>query len=68
MKDRTTKDRDLDLMERVARGCLNRGLLVDASTTSMNLQPSLVTPIDVLERGIAIVDEAIAEALGSPSA
>jgi 4-aminobutyrate aminotransferase len=66
--DRETKDRALDLMERVALGWLNRGLLVDASTTSMNLQPSLVTPIDVLEQGIAIVDEAIAEALGSPSA
>jgi 4-aminobutyrate aminotransferase-like enzyme len=68
VKDRETKDRDPDLMERVALGCLNRGLLVDASTTSMNLQPSLVTPVDVLERGIALVDEAIAEALGSPSA
>jgi hypothetical protein len=34
----------------------------------MNLQPSLVTPVDVLEQGIAIVDEAIAEALGSSSA
>ena len=68
VKDRVTKERDLELMERVALGCLNRGLLVDASTTSMNLQPSLVTPVDVLERGIAIVDEAIAEALGSPSA
>jgi 4-aminobutyrate aminotransferase-like enzyme len=68
VKDRLTKERDLDLMERVALGCLNRGLLVDASTTSMNLQPSLVTPADVLERGIAIVDVAIAEALGSSSA
>ena len=34
----------------------------------MNLQPSLVTPAEVLERGIAIVDEAIAEALGATSA
>ena len=68
VKDRLTKERDLDLMERVALGCLNRGLLVDASTASMNLQPSLVTPADVLERGIAIVDVAIAEALGSSSA
>ncbi len=49
-------------------GCLHRGLLADASTTSLNLQPSLVMPVDVLEQGIAIVDEAIAEALGSPSA
>ena len=65
VKDRATKERDLDLMERVAWGCIRRGLLVDASTTSLNLQPSLITPIDVLEQGIAIVDEAIAEAVGS---
>jgi 4-aminobutyrate aminotransferase-like enzyme len=63
--DRVTKERDLDLMERVARACIRRGLLTDASTTSLNLQPSLVTPIDVLERGIAIVDDAIAEAVDS---
>jgi 4-aminobutyrate aminotransferase-like enzyme len=64
VKDRTTKERDLELMERVAWGCIRRGVLVDASTTSLNLQPSLVTPVDVLEHGIAIVDEAIAEAVG----
>jgi 4-aminobutyrate aminotransferase-like enzyme len=65
VKDRKTKERDLELMERVAWGCIRRGLLADASTTSFNLQPSLVTPVDVLEQGIAIVDEAIAEAVGS---
>jgi len=65
VKDRATKERDLDLMERVAWGCIRRGLLADASTTSLNLQPSLVTPIDVLERAIGIVEEAIAEAVGS---
>ena len=27
------------------------GLLVDPSTTSFNLQPSLVVPVDVLDRG-----------------
>ncbi len=66
VKDRVTKERDLELMERVAWGCIRRGLLADASTTSFNLQPSLVTPVDVLEQGIAIVDDAIAEAVGSP--
>ena len=28
----------------------------------MNLQPSLVTPVEVLRRAIGILDEAIAEA------
>ena len=63
VKDLVTKERDLELMDRVAWGCLRRGLLTDASTTSLNLQPSLVTPIDVMEQAIAILDEAIAEAL-----
>jgi 4-aminobutyrate aminotransferase-like enzyme len=62
VKDRETKERDLELQERVAWGCVRRGLLVDPSTTSLNLQPSLVTPIDVLMQAIAILDEAIVEA------
>jgi 4-aminobutyrate aminotransferase-like enzyme len=62
VRDRSTKERDLELMERVARGCIRRGLLADASTTSLNLQPSLVMPPEVMAQAIAIVDEAIAEA------
>jgi 4-aminobutyrate aminotransferase-like enzyme len=60
--DRETKERDLELQDRVAWACLRRGLLADPSTTSLNLQPSLVTPVDVLKQAISIVDEAIAEA------
>jgi 4-aminobutyrate aminotransferase-like enzyme len=60
VKDRTTKERDLALMERVARACLRRGLLTDPSTTSLNLQPSLVVPLEVLRAAIDILDEAIA--------
>jgi len=66
VKDRETKERDLGLMDRVTLGCLRRGLLADASTTSLNLQPSLVTPPDVLERAIGILDAAIADALAGP--
>ncbi len=65
VKDRLTKERDLDLMRRVAEACVQRGLLADPSSTSLNLQPSLVMPIEVLERGIAILDAAIAEAIGA---
>jgi 4-aminobutyrate aminotransferase-like enzyme len=65
VKDRTTKDRDPELMHRVAEGCIRRGLLGDASTTSFNLQPSLVMPPELMERAAAIVDEAIAEAIGT---
>ena len=63
VRDRATKERNLELQERVAAECLQRGLLVDSSTTSLNLQPSLVTPVEVLERGIDIVDAAIGAVL-----
>jgi 4-aminobutyrate aminotransferase-like enzyme len=63
VKDRTTKERDLELMMRVAWECIQRGLLADASTTSFNLQPSLLMPVAMMERAIEIVDEAIAVAL-----
>jgi 4-aminobutyrate aminotransferase-like enzyme len=60
--DRLTKDRDLELQERVALACVRRGLIADSSTTSLNLQPSLVTPVEVLNQAIAILDDAIGEA------
>jgi 4-aminobutyrate aminotransferase-like enzyme len=63
VKDRATKERDPELQEAVAWECLRRGLLGDSSTSSYNLQPSLVTPIEVLEQAIAIVDESIPAAL-----
>ena len=63
VKDRVTKERDLELQERVAWGCLRRGLLVDPSTTSLNLQPSLTMPVEVMGTAMAILDEAIAEAV-----
>lgn len=62
VKDRETKERDLELQERVAWEALQRGLIADSSTTSYNLQPSLVTPVDVMRRAIDIVDDAIAAA------
>jgi 4-aminobutyrate aminotransferase-like enzyme len=64
VRDRETKERDLDLQQRVAWECLRRGLLGDSSTTSFNLQPSLVLPLDVMDRAIQIVDDAIAAAGG----
>jgi 4-aminobutyrate aminotransferase-like enzyme len=65
VKDRTTKERDPELMQRVAEACIRRGLLGDASTTSFNLQPSLVMPPELMQRAAEIVDEAIAEAIGA---
>ena len=38
-------------------------LWADSSTTSLNLQPSLVTPLEVMGRAVAILDEAITAVL-----
>src|SRR4029079_7386200 len=65
VNDRETKERDLELQERVAHGCIQRGLLIDPSTTSLNIQPSLTMPVDVMRTVIDILDEAIGEAMGS---
>ena len=64
--DRDTKERDLDLQERVAWACLRRGLLIDPSTTSLNIQPSLTMPVEVMDTVLGILDEAIAESLARP--
>lgn len=63
VRDRATKERDPEFQHRVAWECLQRGLLGDSSTASFDLQPSLVTPVEVMEEAIAILDESIAAAM-----
>ena len=65
VKDRVTKDRDPELQTRVANACVQRGLLLDPSTTSLNIQPSLMMPVDVMGTVLDILDEAIADSVGS---
>ena len=67
VKDRVTKERDLALQGRVASACVQRGLLVDPSTTSLNIQPSLTMPVDVMRTVIALLGEAIDDAMGARS-
>ena len=59
--DHQSRERDLAFQGDVAMACLTRGLLADSSTTSYNIQPSLITPIPVVERALAIVSDAIDE-------
>ena len=59
--DQDTRERALDVQDAVARACLERGLLADSSTTSYNIQPSLVTPLALIDRAVDIVDSAITE-------
>jgi 4-aminobutyrate aminotransferase-like enzyme len=66
VRDRDSKDRDPELQDDVAAEMFNRGLLADSSTTSINIQPSLVTPLDVIDQAAAIVNDAIATSLRKP--
>ena len=57
--DRRTKERDSQLQAALAQECLRRGVLGDSSTTSFNLQPSLVMPEEAFRTGLAIVRQAL---------
>jgi 4-aminobutyrate aminotransferase-like enzyme len=59
VRDRASKERAPELQDALAHECLNRGLLADSSTTSYNIQPSLVTPLGVLEVSAQIVEAAL---------
>jgi 4-aminobutyrate aminotransferase-like enzyme len=64
VRDRVTAELDPELQEAVSAEMLRRGLIADSSTTSLNIQPSLVMPAAVLDRAYAIVAESIESALG----
>jgi 4-aminobutyrate aminotransferase-like enzyme len=61
--DRRTKERDPALQERVAEGCIRRGVLLDSSTTSLNIQPSLTMPVSEMATVLDVLDASIAEAV-----
>jgi 4-aminobutyrate aminotransferase-like enzyme len=64
VRDRRSKERDPGLQDAVARAALERGILADSSTASLNLQPSLLMPPEALEVALGIVAESVEEALG----
>jgi 4-aminobutyrate aminotransferase-like enzyme len=57
--DQETKERALEVQHAVATHACRRGVIADSSTTSLNLQPSLVMPPAALERAFDIVDSAL---------
>jgi 4-aminobutyrate aminotransferase-like enzyme len=63
VRDRATRERDGALQEAVAAGALRRGVFGDSSTTSLNLQPSLLMPAAALETALALVGDALDEAV-----
>jgi 4-aminobutyrate aminotransferase-like enzyme len=60
VSDRESKERDPELQEAVAAELLRRGVIADSSTTSLNLQPSLLMPPAALETALSLVAESIA--------
>jgi 4-aminobutyrate aminotransferase-like enzyme len=64
--DRVSKERDLELQDAVAREVFARGMITDSSTTSLNVQPSLITPLEVIDQAAEIVAEAIVTVLARP--
>jgi 4-aminobutyrate aminotransferase-like enzyme len=65
VKDRLSKERAIDFQEEVAQQCFSRGIFGDSSSTSYNIQPSLITPVEVFQRGIQLFEDAIKAALDS---
>jgi 4-aminobutyrate aminotransferase-like enzyme len=64
--DRVSKQRDLELQHEVAVEMFARGLIADSSTTSLNIQPSLITPLDVIDQAAGIVTDAMTAVLARP--
>ena len=58
--DRDSRERAPELQDAVATEACRRGVLADSSTTSLNIQPSLVMPPPKLELALEIIAESIA--------
>lgn len=63
--DKESQQRAADLQESLASAILQRGVLVDSSTTTLNVQPSLVMDPAALRAALALVIDAVDEVLGS---
>jgi 4-aminobutyrate aminotransferase-like enzyme len=60
--DPDTKERATELQHAVAAEACRRGVIADSSTTSLNVQPSLVMPAAALEDAYGIIESAIESA------
>ena len=65
VRDHETRERATELQDAVAAEACRRGVIADSSTTSLNIQPSLVMPAAELERAFDIIEESIAAAVGA---
>jgi 4-aminobutyrate aminotransferase-like enzyme len=63
VSDVRTKERAVALQESVAQRCIRRGVLIVSSTTSLNIQPSLVMPPEAYAEALGRVIESIEDAV-----
>jgi 4-aminobutyrate aminotransferase-like enzyme len=63
--DRESQNLDSDLQHRVAAEMTRRGVLADSSSTSLNIQPSLVMPPAALDDAYDVVGQAVETALAA---
>ena len=63
VRDRESRERDTRLQDMVATEAFARGLLTDSSTTSLNIQPSLITPLEVIDQAADILADALTSVL-----
>lgn len=61
--DASTKERAPELQHQLAEAVLHRGVLVDSSSTSLNIQPSLVMPPEGFRSTLQLVVDAATEVL-----
>ncbi len=69
VKDRTTKEPDSELVERLVQGAFKRGLLLlGAGKSALRLAPPLVLDEYDVDTGLTIIDECLHEATGAAPA
>lgn len=63
VRDKASRGRDPELQEALAGAILERGVLVDSSTATINIQPSLVMEPDLLRAALLLVVDACEDVL-----
>jgi len=63
VRDRASRDRDPELQHLVARRAVELGVLTDSSSTSLNIQPSLLMPPAVFAAALDRIGSAVEESV-----
>jgi 4-aminobutyrate aminotransferase-like enzyme len=65
VRDRASKERDHELQDATWRAAIDRGVFTDSSSTSLNIQPSLLMAPDEFEAALERIGEALEAALAA---